>query len=96
MDAVIVGVIIAVALIYCVKKVYDKIRPDAPVCGSGCSCGSSPQNCPAMKIENRLNNAVFVNVVFMAFPLGRLLPFLIESIYASFSSFSSWRNSGGV
>lgn len=55
MDAVIVGVIIALALIYCLKKFVDKIKPDAPVCGNGCSCGSSPQNCSAMKIENRLN-----------------------------------------
>ena len=55
MDAVIVGVVIALALAYCVKRFYDKIKPGAPVCGNGCSCGSSPQNCQAMKIESRLN-----------------------------------------
>lgn len=51
MDVFIVCIIIALAFAYCVKRVIDKLKPGAPVCGSNCSCGSSPQHCQAMKIE---------------------------------------------
>lgn len=51
MEVVIVCLIIGVAFAYCLKRLIDKLKPGAPVCGNGCSCGSSPQNCPAMKID---------------------------------------------